>query len=208
MGRILMTWELGRGLGHLVPLISLASGLRSQGHHVELAVRDPVAAGPLLQSTGITFHAAPIPPIAASGQPLASYPQILRQVGFDKLPALRGRLHAWQALFDAARPELLICDHSPTALLAARATGLKAIVTGTGFTVPPDIAPLPDLRPWSPADPAQLIQDEAHVLGHMNAVLKKSRAPQLERLAQLFLGNAQVLFTLRELDNYAEWRQA
>ena len=61
MARILMTWELGAGRGHLLPLRSLALGLRAAGHHVELAVRDPVDAGPFLEPVELRFHAAPIP---------------------------------------------------------------------------------------------------------------------------------------------------
>lgn len=207
MGCILMTWELGAGRGHLAPMLSLASHLREAGHHVELAVRDPLDAAPFATRAGLPFHASPIPAPLGNGALLVSYPQILRQLRFDDPATLHARVLAWHSLFDSVRPDLLICDHSPTALLAARARNMKAIVTGTGFFVPPDVAPLPDLRPWQATDLQQLARDEQAVLASLNTVLEKFAAPGLARLAQLFEVNAQALFTLRELDNYAAYRQ-
>lgn len=208
MGRILMTWELGAGRGHLAPMLSLATRLRDVGHHVELVVRDPVDAKPFLETIGLRFHAAPIPPPPGNVPALSSYPQILKQLGFADADMLHARVRAWQGLFEVAQPELLVCDHSPTALLAARTQALKAIVTGTGFFVPPDISPLPDLRPWLAADPQHIAQDEAEVLAAVNNVLDRFASPGLGRLSQLFAVNAQALFTLRELDNYSVYRQA
>lgn len=206
MGCILMTWELGAGRGHLAPMLSLASRLREVGHRVELAVRDPLDAGPFAQRAGLPFHASPIPMPAAGNNPLASYPQILRRLRFDDPAMLHARVLAWHTLFDRVQPDLLICDHSPTALLAARARNMKAIVTGTGFFVPPDVTPLPDLRPWQASDPQQLARDEHAVLISLNTVLETFAAPGLARLAQLFEVNARALFTFRELDNYAAQR--
>ncbi|HEX5339761.1 MAG TPA: nucleotide disphospho-sugar-binding domain-containing protein [Gammaproteobacteria bacterium] len=208
MGRILMTWELGAGRGHLAPMLSLATRLRDAGHHVELAVRDPGDARPFLEQAGLRFHAAPIPTPLGGSPALSSYPQILKQLEFADADTLHARLRAWHVVFGKVRPELLVCDHSPTALLAARAEGIKAIVTGTGFFVPPDISPLPELRPWQPGDPQQLANDETAVLAVMNSALAKFPAAPLQRLAQLFAVDAQALFTLRELDNYSAHRQA
>jgi UDP:flavonoid glycosyltransferase YjiC (YdhE family) len=208
MGRILMTWELGAGRGHLAPMLSLATRLRDAGQHVELAVRDLVDARPFLEQAGLRGHASPIPAPARNPAVLASYPQILKQLHFADPDALHARMRAWHALFDSVRPDLLVCDHSPTAMLAARARGLKVMVTGTGFFVPPDIAPLPDLRPWRATDPALLAADEAIVLTAMNTALAKFSSTALERLSQLFAVDTQTLFTFPELDNYANHRQA
>jgi UDP:flavonoid glycosyltransferase YjiC (YdhE family) len=207
MARILMTWELGAGLGHLVPLLTLAGGLRSRGHQVEMALRDPDAAEPFLRRTGIPCHAIPAPPRLRVEQPLTSFARILWHVGFDSLPALHKRVNGWQTLFNAVRPDLLVCDHSPTALLAARIASCKTIVTGTGFTMPPDVTPLPDLLPQQATDPALPTQYEMPVLDNINTVLQESGSTPLLRLSQLFQGNAQALCTLRELDNYANWRR-
>lgn len=208
MARILMTWELGAGRGHLLPMRSLAIGLRAAGHELELAVRDPSDAGPFLEPFKLRFHTAPIPVPPGNAGPLASYPQILQRLRFDEPAALQARVGRWHDLFDQLQADVIVCDHSPTALLAARARGLKAVATGTGFFVPPDISPLPDLRPWQPSDPQALAGIESSVLNGVNAVLTDLGGPPLARLGELFTANGQALFTLKELDNYAAWRQA
>ena len=40
MGSVLLTWELGAGLGHLVNLLPLARGLAERGHRVTAMLRD------------------------------------------------------------------------------------------------------------------------------------------------------------------------
>lgn len=207
MGRILMTWELGAGRGHLAPMLSLAGALRAAGHHVELAVRDPVDAKPFVERAGLVSHAAPIPTPGSGAMSLASYPQILKRLGFAQPDRVEARVRAWRSLFEQVRPDLVICDHSPTALLAARTMQLNAVVTGTGFFVPPDVSPLPDLRLWQPSDPDLLARDEVAVLNSLNTVLERFSAPALDRLAKLFAVQGQALFTLRELDNYGTFRQ-
>ena len=207
MARILMTWELGAGRGHLMPMRAVALGLRAAGHHVELAVRHPADAKAFLEPVELPFHPAPIPQPRRVAVPLASYPQILERLRFHEPALLKTRLAAWHKLFDQVQPDVVICDHSPTTLLAARARGLKSIVTGTGFFVPPDVSPLPDLRPWQPSDPQALARTEAGVLAGMNEALKKFGGQPLTRLGELFAADGQALCTLRELDNYAALRE-
>ncbi len=59
MARMLLTWELGAGLGHLVPLRQLAIALVSRGHEVFVAARDITRAGRVLR--GIEFAYCPCP---------------------------------------------------------------------------------------------------------------------------------------------------
>jgi hypothetical protein len=76
---------------------------------------------------------------------------------------------------------VIVCDHSPTALLAARAfPEMKRAVIGSGFCVPPvkesvsNDAP----RPWAAlrpreveSDPAPALAVEAEVLSRVNWLL-------------------------------------
>lgn len=45
MATVLVTWELGGGLGHLLPLEPLVRGLSERGHRVAVALRDLSRAG-------------------------------------------------------------------------------------------------------------------------------------------------------------------
>lgn len=61
---------------------------------------------------------------------------------------------------------LVIADHAPAALLAARTLGLPAATLDSGFSVPPPETPFPSLRPW-----LAVPQETA------NAVLERLRLP-------------------------------
>jgi hypothetical protein len=139
--------------------------------------------------------------------PLNSFPQIMKHTCFNDTEEMHARLLAWRALFADFKPDLIICDHSPSALLAARGIGLPGIAVGNGFVVPPDLTPLPNLRPWREVDLAEMARDEALVLDRVNQVLGRIGEPPLDYLAQIFAANQQALFTFRELDNYAAERK-
>jgi UDP:flavonoid glycosyltransferase YjiC (YdhE family) len=206
MARILMTWELGGGYGHLAPLLALARPLKDAGHEIAFAVRDVAAAEAVLGESGIPYYPAPANFFPLGPVSLHSYAQILLQTAFNGVQELRGRVRAWQALYDLLRPDILVCDHSPTALLAARGRDLHCIFTGTGFSVPPDVKSLPELRPWAPLDPGTLQRDEARALDMASAVARDLGLPALAYLAEIYSHATPALFTLKELDCYAEQR--
>lgn len=201
-----MTWELGAGYGHMAPLMALARPLQAAGHELAFAVRNPSVAETLLQGTGTPVYQAPANLQVPGGLVLHSFPQILLNTCFNRSDEIAVRVRAWRELFERARPDLLLCDHSPTALLAARCAGIKAVGIGYGFVMPPDMSPLPNLRPWDNASEASLAQDEARLLDILNSALKELGAPSLDYPAQLY-GGSQTLFSFRELDNYAAYRR-
>ncbi|HEV2110296.1 MAG TPA: hypothetical protein VGT99_02995, partial [Gammaproteobacteria bacterium] len=208
MARILMTWEMGAGYGHIAPLLALAKPLAAAGHDVTFAVRDPAAAESLLRSTGFPILQAPANLNVAGGLVLHSFAQILLHTSFNHAEEVINRTRIWRTLFATVKPDLLICDHSPGALLAARGTGFKCAAVGYGFILPPDIRSLPNLRPWSNTDATALAGDESRVLDIANAALGALGAPALDYLAQLYGSNGQALFTCKELDIYAAERQS
>ena len=202
-----MVWELGAGQGHLGPLLTLAEPLKAAGHEVVFAARDTGIAERVLGASGMRYFQAPAPFNSTRQAVLQTYAQILRHTAFDDVDELLSRARAWRALYSLVKPDVVVCDHSPTALLAARGLDMRCIITGTGFVTPPDASPFPDLRPWMKTDPSALARDEAAVLDDANRVLKALGAPGLERLGQLPGSAAPALFTLAELDPYAEQRQ-
>jgi UDP:flavonoid glycosyltransferase YjiC (YdhE family) len=207
MAKILMAWELGAGYGHLAPLLSLARPLQQAGHELSFVVRDVVAAEVVLAGSGIPFYPAPANFVPGVGASLHSYPQILLSTAFNREDELTARVRAWQSLFQVLRPDVLVADHAPTALLAAHGADFPCIITGNGFVIPPDVSPLPELRPWQPEDPAVLARAEAQALERVNHVAGRVGLPKLARLADLYASAVPALFTFRELDNYADLRK-
>lgn len=207
MAKVLMAWELGAGYGHLAPLLTLARPLQQAGHELSFVVRDVVAAEAVLAGSSIPCYPAPANFHPTGGADLHSYPQILLRTAFNREDELCARVRAWRSLFQVLRPDVLVADHAPTALLAARGADIACVIAGNGFVVPPDVSPLPELRPWAPEDAATLLRAETQALGLANAVAGKLGLPKLGRFADLYAGATPALFTFRELDGYASLRQ-
>jgi UDP:flavonoid glycosyltransferase YjiC (YdhE family) len=202
VSRILFAWELGANLGHLMRDLPVARRLRESGHEVLFALPDTRAAQQWLTPDGFKFVA--IPPTAERGwpKPLASYPEILAAHGFTDRRALLRLVRAWSALWEPTRPDVVVIDHAPTALLAARAHDIPVVLLGNGFEIPPPVSPLPSIRPWERVSPVELLETETRVLDTLNATLARFGRSALARVADLFANSPAVLTTFAELDPY------
>ncbi len=202
MARIVMCWELGGDLGHVARLKPLAEALHARGHEVSFIVRETIGAERLLDPAKFRWLQAPIQSeVVRPGKlPTLNFTQVMHNVGFHDMRALLGRLRAWRNLYDALDADLLVFDHSPTALLAARGHRAKRILLGTGFGVPPVTYPLPPFL--SGTDLAALKAEEDVIAARINEALTAFGAPGIGRVAELYASDAKVLFTLKELDHY------
>lgn len=205
MATVLFTWELGGGLGHMLQLLPLAQGLAAQGHRVCVALRNLAGAARVFGRAGVYFLPAPFK--SAGRVPFRrtlNFAHILANVGWGDDEELFGLASAWRNLFRLVRPDLLVCDHSPTALLAAHGLpNVRRTAIGSGFLCPPDRSPFPPYRPIEQVDLQQLAADEQAVLGRANRILRQWGRPPLERLGQLYSGADETfLVTFPELDHH------
>ncbi len=203
MSRIVLAWELGANFGHLGSLAPLARALAARGHAVEFVLRELHRGQAVLGADGFGMLQAPLwlgrtPPLP----PAPSYAGVIRRCGYHAPAVLGALVDAWVALLDLIEPDLLVLDHAPTAVLAARCLGVPCVRFGTGWAAPPAEAPLPSVAPWTKPDPRRLWVAESQVLAAVNAVLKGRDRPPLARLADLFQLAGDALATFPELDHY------
>ena len=172
MARFLLAWELGEGLGHVNRLLPLATALRDGGHDTTWAVKDVAVSGRRLAPDLGPIVAAPVRPNPKNAQTPFSLADILATLGFSRAETFWPMLKAWIDLLQLVRPDALIGDYAPTALLAARVLDIPAASIGNGFEVPPDQAPLPSLQPWQSVPRGRLERSEKVVLHALNSVLR------------------------------------
>ena len=207
MRRVLIAWELGAHLGHVLRILGVARELRACGVELLIAVRDLRTATATLGRDGFACVQAPLvaAPESATGMPTepAGYAGILAACGFGDIATLRAIVQGWDGLLDVYRPHALLADHAPTALLAARLRELPAAQIALGFELPPATRPLPVLRPWIRHDVGELLALEDGLLASINTLCDERGRARLEHLAQLYASAAPMLATLPELDHFA-----
>ncbi|MDZ4202106.1 MAG: hypothetical protein U1C96_08200 [Gallionella sp.] len=204
MSRIAFVWELGSSLGHLSVLLPFARKLKQRGHDVVIVLRE-------LQNVGSLFEEIPVlqAPLClyqpkGLAEPPLSYSEILVRFGYSDAKGLAGLVGGWRALFALHNSDLIVADHSPTALLAAHSMGLAATTLGSGFYLPPSQNPLPNMRSWLNVPRERLEGSDAHVLTVMNTVLSTCGAKPLSAVYELFKTVENFLCTFAELDHYPQ----
>src|SRR5260221_13195072 len=148
MSRILSSWDLGETLGHTTNFLPVAASLRWGGHEIVAALRE-LPRSDILGKHGITLFQAPLwqgPPHGLPNPPL-SFAEILFHFGYLDGAGLVGMLRGWRSLLRLFAPDLMIADHAPTALVAARTLSVPSATFGHGFFLPPSVSPMPNLRP-------------------------------------------------------------
>jgi UDP:flavonoid glycosyltransferase YjiC (YdhE family) len=206
MSRILCVWELGADFGHMSRFLPLALKLRERGHEVVFALKDLSNAEAILGRHGFTLLQAPIwtAPVPGLPKPPLSYTEILFRFGFLNKSGLTGMLKGWRELYALVKPDLMLADHSPTALLASRGLPFKRCLIGTGFFSPPRVSPFPNMRTWLKIPPERLPDGEKNVLQTANAVLAGFGVKPMNALFDMFDVDEDFLCTFPELDHYAD----
>ncbi|MCK4950952.1 MAG: hypothetical protein KAS48_03975 [Gammaproteobacteria bacterium] len=209
MSRILFAWELGTGYGHIARFLPVAIELREAGHEVIFALKDLLYAEEILGPHGFTFQQAPVWQHQPHDLPEpASFAEILFKFGYLNPVNLLAMVKAWNQLYMAVKPDLLIIDYGPTALIASKDLGIPRAMIGTGFLIPPRETPIPGIQPWKNIPAQRLVNSEARVLQAINDVLSRLGQPALEVLAELFDVDEKFLTTFRELDHYQDRTEA
>lgn len=202
MSRILLAWELGAGFGHLGPFLGLAPQLLARGHTLHVAAREIAGAAQALGDLPVALHQAPLCLNTYGGlqEPPLNFAEILMRYGYLEPAMLRAMMAAWTSLIRTVSADVVIADHAPTALLAARSLGVKRAVIGSTFNVPPAVVPTPNMRPWMTVPAERLADSDRRVLAVINQELPPDRG--LQALHDIFAGAECFFSGVPELDAY------
>lgn len=201
---ILCTWEIGGELGHISRYSAIVKALELDGHHVVLALKDLSRAYPFFCTTKATLMQAPIwLPRVTMQRPIACLADTLLCQGYLDADPLDCLVQAWESLIASVKPDLVIFDYAPTAMLALRHSSIPKILIGTGFADPVPGRPIADWRPYVSNDDL-IARQEQRVLQQINTVLERRQQPALGQLADLFAVDRVVISTFPELDLYAD----
>jgi len=201
VARVLCAWEYGGDLGHVQRLTALAVALRDAGHESALALSNLQHAG--ATARGFRCYAAPL--TAGVDRPdlqPASLARVLLDLGFHDAVGIEAPIRAWLSLFELEKPDVIVADYAPVALLAARVAGLPAVTIGSGFSSPPGVHPLPALRPWAAIPEGKLVEDDAALVASANKALTALGAQPLAQSSHLFSARDDILCTFEELDPF------
>ncbi|MDB5803827.1 MAG: hypothetical protein JWN73_1149 [Betaproteobacteria bacterium] len=202
--RILYAWELGGGLGHVSRFLPLARALQERDCEVIWALSDTGAAATLRKETSAAVLQAPRFPGELSGlpEPQLAYSEMIMRYGYFSADMLTPLLRDWRALIENAKPDLVVTDHAPTALLAARSLNLRNARIGTGFCCPPMQEPEAPMVSWIPPGPERRAEAAGVVLASINGALAAVGAKPLDTLSQMHAAGEDFITTYAGLDHY------
>lgn len=207
MARILFTWELGWQLNHLSNIAMVSRRLAGEGHELAIAARELQSAPVFFAGTHVQYYQAPFKQGRAPDLPsFWSYAHLLHTAGYADPRELAVLVSAWLGILASFKPDVVVFDHSPTALLASRAVDVRRVLIGSGFVVPPIETPL-GIFPDTPRRPdvlRALMQDEQHVLTVVNRASEAFNLPPLPALSEIYgLADTSLLLTFPELDPFS-----
>jgi len=207
LAKILFVWELGGGFGHLARIRPIALKLAERGYQLFAAMNDVTRTHRINRDIDMRILQAPLfrrRPANYVRRP-PTFAHILHNIGFCNEESLAALTGAWHELYDLIRPDLVVFDHSPTALLASRGLTMRRVVIGSGFFCPPDVDPLPRFQP---GDETAIRDGIDRVLSTINGCLASRQQPPLDRVLQFYREvDDTILTTFSELDHFGA-RQA
>lgn len=193
---------MGENFGHLARDLPVAKQLRIDGHEVIFAVKDVHVARAILGPENFRFVQSPRLSGGATNTQPATYAEVLLSHGYFSGPILSTLVKAWIEIFRETGPNVVIANHAPTAVLAARCCSLPTVATCIGFELPPENTNPASFRPHDTVPANRLIRSEASALGNINQVLESGGLAAIEHTSKIFSQASVIMTTFAELDHY------
>ena len=204
---VLITWELGEGLGHLATLKAISELLPEKEFEVCVAVRDLSQAHVFFKDSQVKIVQAPLwLPEIRMQRPVAGLADLLLTKGYLQPQTLRSLVGAWRNLIAMIKPDLLITNYSPTAMLASYGASFPIVVVGTGISEPASGKPL---IPWLPGEDQQEIQhrQERELLKLIKHALPDLSLEHLEYFSDVYRCEHTIITSPPAFDLYNKHRE-
>jgi rhamnosyltransferase subunit B len=211
MSTILVTYELGAGLGHLNRLVAVAQRLEGD-HNWVFALPDRAVGEPIVRQAfgdkarvleGVRWPVPNDPNVRKI--PTHTFADVISIVGFSDGSKLSAKTAHWHSILQEVVPNLIIADFAPTLRLAIGGK-LPFVVVGNGYTVPPRGQLLPPIRHWETSVSALSRANEGRLLAAVNVVRAQLRGDAIDFFSDLFSGQHTFVCTLPEFDPYRHFR--
>jgi len=218
MASVILCSELGRGTGHLTKLADYAVELEAQGYSVRLVTHDMHAAHLVPEFVDIAMFQAPRASEAlaeslsvanlVSTNPM-NFASVLKHNGYQSVSTLAPLVRGWLHLHATLKADVVVADHAPTAILAAKLLNIPSIMTGNGFCVPPLLNPLASICPWKDIPDSSLKLEDELLTHTINDTIRELgfSGVQLECAREAFSHAAQWIFSVPEMDHYGAREQ-
>lgn len=171
-----------------------------------MLLRDITRAESILGEHRLEFLQAPVWLTSVHGLPPdINFTETLYRFGYLYPDGLLSMAKAWRAAWQLLQPQLMIFDHAPSAMLAARGLGIPRMLIGNSFGIPPLVRPLPRFRWWADdsGQQARLEETESRVTRNSNEVLTRLGAPTITQVSDLFHADATYICGRPALDVYS-----
>ncbi len=208
--RILFAWEMGHNYGHAAQIAAVARAMSRRGRDVWLALKNPAACMAFSKDFPGRILQAPYYPLrpGRTRRPPLTYAEGLIPCGYDSADNLYPLIESWRALYDLVKPNALVVQAAPTALLAARGLKFKRMAFGKGFDMPPLVAPMLPFQYWKKNDDDTIKRGEVEIINVINKALSRAGAKPIKKFSEMLETNKNFLCTFRELDHYPNREKA
>lgn len=200
--KYLLAWEMGGGLGHVMALHEIARQLQADDHQVLVVLKNLDYAF-LFEKMGINTCIAPS---EKRYMPYHSSPNSMAEIlwcnGYGNTANLSSLVAAWTMIIEQFKPDLVIADYAPTALLSAKANNIKSMAVGCVFSFPPTRSGV-QFRYVSDAECSRLSHVENSIALTINCVLANHGVLSDTAANQAFYGDTSFLCGFPSLDYYA-----
>jgi hypothetical protein len=161
LSHVLLVWELGGNLGHLMRMQQVAQRLGALGVRCTWVVLDMAQAQPWLAARGLQAVQAPDPGAAwraqapqhagAHGHDIRCHADWLWRAGFGQAGVAKRLVQEWQALWQQLQPDAALLDFAPSAAYALQTLGKAYVHMSVGFCTPSSAQVADCFQPWDRA---------------------------------------------------------